>query len=187
MCSHWSYKGHSSWRTGRGSKKLLSWRLSRPCLTCYLSSFTGLSCQGNGGENYSSESCLLSCWMNNFERARIVYKNENAILSHSYKKKKKKKSMRIFCSLLFQISLFPNIKVKKTQFCCNWASRLPGKQPYLPEHHSSAQNSCSALQQILTSVLFCWENLHKVHCRQCAVPGQALGAYVLASLSPVQS
>jgi len=26
--------------------------------------------------------------MNNFERARIVYKNENAILSHSYKKKK---------------------------------------------------------------------------------------------------
>lgn len=82
VCSHWSYSGHSSCRTGRGSQKLLSWILSRPCLTHYLSSsFTGLSCQGSGGEKCSSKSCLLSCWMNNFEWARSVYKDENATLS----------------------------------------------------------------------------------------------------------
>lgn len=57
-------------------QKLLSWILSRACLTRYLSSsFTGLSCQGSGGEKYSSKSCLLSCWMNNFERARSIYKD----------------------------------------------------------------------------------------------------------------
>lgn len=145
MCSHWSYKGHSSWRTGRGSKKLLSWRLSRPCLTCYLSSFTGLSCQGNGGENYSSESCLLSCWMNNFERARIVYKNENAILSHSYKKKKIKNPCKYFAACCSRLVFSQTLRLK----------RLSSAVTGLPDSQGNSPTSQNITALPRTAVLPC--------------------------------
>lgn len=35
----------------------------------------------SGGEKYSSKSCLFSCWMNNFEQAKSVYKHKNTTLS----------------------------------------------------------------------------------------------------------
>lgn len=48
--------------------------------------------------------------------------------------------MWIFCNQVFQVILSQNIKVKKTQFGCNWASRFPGNQPVLTDHRSSAQD-----------------------------------------------